>query len=99
MKELLMCLALVFALSSVWITSVSALEIRNEETVITDDWKVYEKGNVNGDDAVDIKDLVRLKKYFAGVCDEIVKTASDINGDEALDTNDLAALRGLLLAM
>lgn len=52
-------------------------------------------GDVNGDGAADIRDLIHLKKMYAGI---IEKTdAGDINGDGNLDATDLAELKKILL--
>lgn len=52
-------------------------------------------GDVNGDGAVDIRDLIHLKKMYAGI---IEKTdAGDINGDGNLNATDLAELKKILL--
>ena len=46
-------------------------------------------------DAADIRDLIHLKKMYAGI---IEKTdAGDINGDGNLDATDLAELKKILL--
>lgn len=97
MKKILVCLLTAVILCSAAAISVSALEIRGGETVITDDWLVFDSGDVNGDGRVDIKDLVRLKRYFAGSENMLVKTAADIENNKILNTDDLAALRRLLL--
>lgn len=97
MKKIFVCLLTAVILCSAAAFSVSALEIRGGETVITDDWGVFKAGDVNGDGRVDIRDLVRLKKYFVGSENTLVKTAADIENDKILNTDDLAALRRLLL--
>ena len=57
--------------------------------------RVYMSGDVNEDDTVDIRDLVRLKGIIAGQKNET--QTSDINEDSRTDASDLAALtKGLL---
>ena len=59
-----------------------------------------EYGDVNDDGKVDIRDLVRLKKYTAGIEGvEICKNAADLNGDGKYDATDLSQLKILLLNM
>lgn len=52
-------------------------------------------GDFNGDGAVDIKDLIRLKKYLAGIAE--LETDPDLNGDGAVDSCDLAEMRKILI--
>lgn len=55
-------------------------------------------GDVNGDFKVDIKDLVRLKKIFAGIPNMKVENFSpDISCDGVTDIGDLAELKIILL--
>ena len=54
-------------------------------------------GDVNGDGLIDVKDLVRAKKYFAGITNEIEPYALDMNDDDKNAANDLVSLRNKLL--
>lgn len=54
----------------------------------------YVNGDVNGDSAVNLRDLVRSKKNSA---DLICTEAMDVNEDYAVNSMDLAALRNKLL--
>ena len=55
-----------------------------------------ETGVDDGD--IDIRDLVRLKKYTAGIeGTKILKSAADLNGDGNYDAVDLSELRIMLL--
>lgn len=57
------------------------------------------KGDANDDGAMDILDLVRLKKYLAdSESTEINENTANIVADEAIDSNDLALLRRWLIA-
>ncbi len=57
----------------------------------------YETGDVNTDDSIDIKDIVRLKKVLAGSAEITDSTAGDINSDGAYNSEDAASLRKVLL--
>jgi hypothetical protein len=54
-------------------------------------------GDVNGDGLVDILDLVRLRKYLAGVKVTINSVNADLTGDALVDTADLMRLRNVLV--
>lgn len=61
-----------------------------------------QKGDVNNDGRVDIRDIVQLKKYISGM-DAIINTvASDLVENEAneaaVNANDITALRRLLIS-
>ena len=53
-------------------------------------------GDVNGDREVNIKDLVRFKKYFAGISG-LVEQNADLNDDSEIDSGDMTELRKRLL--
>ena len=50
-------------------------------------------GDVNGDNIVDIKDVIRLQKYIAGNSVSINTGNSDISGDGKIDASDIALLQ------
>ena len=52
----------------------------------------YTPGDVNGDGAVNNKDLTRLFKYLSNYDVEVVEAALDINGDGAVNNKDLTRL-------
>lgn len=54
-------------------------------------------GDVNGDEAVDLLDLVRLRKYLVVNSTSISNANSDLDGDGSVDTKDLILLRKLLV--
>ena len=58
-------------------------------------------GDVNGDGKVKSNDLLLLKKYLLGLCDdtEIVRASADINGDGSVKSNDLLLLKKYLLGL
>ena len=60
----------------------------------------YEYGDVNADSAVDIRDLIRLKKYLAdksGVSIYLAAANTDNSSDSTIDALDLAALKKQLI--
>lgn len=55
-------------------------------------------GDINGDAKVDIKDLIRFKKYAAGVTSDIVESNADCDGNGVIEpANDMAKLIQYLL--
>ena len=58
-----------------------------------------EKGDVNGDGSVDIRDLVRFKHYEAKDGVEFFADAADVNGDAEITSQDIVALRKVLLGV
>ena len=55
-------------------------------------------GDVTGDDAVDLKDIIRMKKYVAGY-DVALIGKGDLNGDGSIDALDITSLRHILLGI
>ncbi len=53
-------------------------------------------GDANGDGVVNLKDLSRLRKYFAGNDVEIDLVSIDLNGDGVVNLKDLTRLRKYL---
>lgn len=64
---------------------------------VTQDVTVYPMGDVNGDGAVDILDLIRLKMINTKTAVAENGTSADINGDGSEDAIDLVDLRKKLL--
>ena len=71
------------------------------ESQITFEIPVVEpiKGDVNSDKVLDVRDLVRYKKYVV-VMDNSIQInvlTSDLNGDNELDTDDVIVLKNMLV--
>lgn len=60
-------------------------------------YRQYAYGDVNGDDLVDIKDLIRYKKYMSGSSKLVTYIYADVCKDNILDSGDMAALRKILM--
>lgn len=56
-------------------------------------------GDVNGDGNIDIKDLVRFKRYEAEVDVEFFSEAADLNDDGEVNSQDVTVLRKALLGV
>ena len=52
----------------------------------------YTPGDINGDGAVDNKDLTRLFKYLSGYDVEVDEAALDVNGDGEISNKDVTRL-------
>ena len=63
------------------IVMVFAVSLPCSAAVVTDGEKFYVLGDANGDGIMDIRDLVRVKRYIADNSVEIVNVAADIDGD------------------
>ena len=56
--------------------------------------KNFTPGDVNGDDAIDAKDIIILRRFIAGgYTISYVEVAIDINRDESIDAKDIITLR------
>lgn len=54
-------------------------------------------GDVNGDETVDLLDLVRMRKYLVNSSTPINETTADLDGDGTVSAQDLILLRKLLV--
>ena len=54
-------------------------------------------GDANGDGNVDVRDIVRSKKYLAGITNEISDYSLDMNDDGRNAVDDLVAIRNKIL--
>ncbi|MBQ8920933.1 MAG: dockerin type I repeat-containing protein [Oscillospiraceae bacterium] len=53
-------------------------------------------GDVNGDESIDLKDVIILRRYLAGWEVTINDTNADVNGDSSVDLKDVTILRRYL---
>lgn len=57
-------------------------------------------GDINGDDKVDVKDLMLLRRYMAGYTDDNFNSiAADVNGDDKINSTDLILIRRYLAGL
>ena len=56
-------------------------------------------GDVNGDDNIDLKDVLMLRKFIAGMSDMTNSAAADANGDGNVDLKDVLMLRKYIANM
>ena len=70
-------------------------ELCVDEVTISSTDPLY--GDADGNNAIDIRDLVRVKRYSAGVTAEINEKRADLNFDGAIDSADLTLLRRQLI--
>ena len=68
-------------------------------SIIKDDGTLLVRGDVNGDDAIDVIDLALVKKQILGkiVLEGDAFTLADINDDQAVDVIDLALVKKHIL--
>ena len=79
------------------IVMVFAVSLPCSAAVVTDGENFYVLGDANGDGTMDIRDLVRVKRYIADNSVEIVNVAADIDGDGKVNANDLTCyVKGFL---
>ena len=55
------------------------------------------KGDVNGDEKINIKDYIRLQKYVVNSDTEINENNSDMNGDKKINITDALLLKKKIL--
>ena len=64
----------------------------------TPDTGMVQKGDVNGDGNMDVKDVIALQKYLLGMKTTINGENSDMNSDNVIDIFDLGLLKNKLVA-
>lgn len=60
-------------------------------------YEAEEDGDANGDDAVDIRDIVRYKRYLSGTNIKIGRVKADLNIDGRVNAADFAMLKTILV--
>lgn len=79
------------------IVMVFAVSLPCSAAVVYRRREFYVLGDANGDGTMDIRDLVRVKRYIADNSVEIVNVAADIDGDGKVNANDLTCyVKGFL---
>ena len=53
-------------------------------------------GDANGDGSVNMKDVLAIRKYVAGIAGELDLAASDMNGDGSVNMKDVLAVRKVI---
>ena len=59
----------------------------------------YLLGDANDDGSVDMKDVLLVRKYIAGMVDSIDKTAADFNGDGEVNMKDVLLIRRFIAGL
>lgn len=92
-KMILMTLSMIFVM--LLILSVSMGAANEKFADVTDNENAVSgiPGDINSDNLVNTKDLLRARKYFAGWKVEADLIALDANGDKTINTKDLLRLR------
>jgi hypothetical protein len=73
-----------------------------EKYEATEGWNYFaniiemEEGDVNGDDKVNVGDIMAVINVMAGVGGEAEKAAADINGDGAVNIGDIMAVINIM---
>ena len=65
---------------------------------IVDESFTIKPGDANGDLSVDMKDVLLLRQFIAGLNVSVLPEAVDVNGDQSVDMKDVLALRKLIAA-
>ena len=65
---------------------VTFLMVNNNITVVK-----FAPGDINGDNSLDVKDVLRLAKFVCGVSVEM-NASGDVNGDGTIDVRDVLRL-------
>lgn len=57
------------------------------------------QGDVNGDNSLDMKDVLVLRKYIAGMGGELDMAAADLNRDGSVDMKDVLMMRKIIAGL
>ncbi len=76
---------------------------KGDEVLLVDDVELIylkddvKKGDVNGDDQVDISDVVELVNIILGSAEDADNSSADVNGDTNIDISDVVELVNIIL--
>ncbi len=77
--------------------SVYQFTMPDENVTVKADFKKIVLGDINGNETVDIRDLVRLALYLGDDTTVIATVNADVDGNGTIETADVTALRETLL--
>ena len=84
-------------LLAVTMAAVAMLGTMNiSAAVVTDGTNFYKLGDSNCDQTVDIRDIIRMKRFLLSTA-TILEPAANIDGDGAVTTNDIVMVKKYLL--
>lgn len=101
MKKAFMVMLIILLLVCSLVIPVSAFTVEKEDTQVTDDWLQIEyiDGDMNGDEDVNILDLIRIKKHMADQTVWLNVAVADLRVDNVIDIEDVVGLKKLLLEL
>lgn len=74
-------------------TTTASTNDPGQTTTTTPPSTEHKSGDANGDGEIDLKDVVMIRKYYAGWDVEINEENADANGDGTVDLKDVVILR------
>lgn len=79
--------------------TVGSFNVCNAAELVTDGENFYSQGDANGDGVIDVRDLVKMKKYIVGTSNDITFVAADLDCDDQIVARDLTLLKHILLGV
>lgn len=74
-------------------TTTASTNDPGQTTTTTPPSTEHKSGDANGDDKIDLKDVIMIRKYYAGWDVVINEKNADVNGDGTVDLKDVVILR------
>ncbi len=59
----------------------------------------YLPGDANDDGSVDMKDVLLIRKFIAGMVDSLDESAADFNADGSIDMKDVLLIRRFIAGL